>query len=185
MKKLLLLAVIAVQSVLVAASHENLVHAIKQGDIERVKALIVEKAHTINPTEIKHAVAEACQKVSAHYKPLPWYNRYGSLAKAGLGALGLYYSLKFMETAISNNPRAENEISWHTFLNRFFDGQPSHSPVHENTRSINSTLCVTSGVVGTVSAVALWQGIKELRKHTYKSRLMTVKALIEDAFRNR
>lgn len=179
MKKVIISLILVGYTLSAEVKNDSLLQAIKDADVERVKELIAEKAHMINPDQIKKAIGELEEKAHGliHKEDIPWYKRFKALVKTGVGLTGVILAGRFMINAMEDD---QENLSW-DLVSRFFKGKPSSGQL-ENMRTLSSRLCMASSAVAIFSSMLLWSGFKELRQKHYKSRIGKVINLVKDGY---
>ena len=91
MKKLVILLAVCFFGYSCAHSNEDLFQAIKKFDVDGVKSILADKSRIFDKSELTKHLDDLKRLITQpqSYTNLPWYERYGSLAKIALGATGL------------------------------------------------------------------------------------------------
>ena len=162
-------------------SNDELIDAIKELDIGRVKHIVESKARSFNKEELQHYLNELKTFVKKPVANLPWYQRYDTLAKIGLGAFGTIMAGRFLSEAVELNP--EPGVGFGDMISRFFKALPSGSPLLANARPVHAPLCMAAGAVGALSLRTVITGIKELFEYRNALKAHAIRALIKQGLK--
>ena len=159
--------------------NSNLATAVKDLDLQQVKKILGDKA-SVSKKEIQHYLDELKNKVKKPFADAPWYQRYGTLTKIGIGLVGTALSVRFWRNAIAQNP--EPGVGFSDLYVRFFKGQPSGHRLGV-INGVHAPLCIASGIVGVMSVSAVINGLNELTEARNSLKRMALRAFLKQAIK--